>query len=745
MNFFEKRPLSIILCILLGGFSLFALFPVVTQIILAAAAFILLIFFVCFIRKTGFFPTVCAAFLLVSFALSFLYFNVHFPIYEKSEETRIEGRVCSIIYEESFGTKIKIKTSTISGAKSQRATLFVSFYSSVDIEIDDKISIYGKIEELENTKTGFNEKQYYEPRGVQGIVYNPENLIIEPFEGFSLRRFIDRMRKSLNTYILSSADEETSGMLLALITGEKDAIPRQTHLDFKRIGLSHILAISGMHLAILTLGLHFLLSLFGLGKKLRALISMLFVAFYMAITGFPVSILRAGLMLLISSALFLIAKTKDSFTNLMISVAVICLISPYAVHDVSLLLSFLATVGILVAAQLFENIPYHIARWKKMGLAILASLLSSIFAISMTLPLSVFEFERLSYIAPITTLIFSLLIEVFIYLGTIFLLLGAPGFLLSILQPCYKAISALAAVFAQLPNVYIVAESRWIQIITVVFYILLLAFLIFPVRYKKSCMLVLFVFFCSVFVIGYIDTDSALHSDRISYFSDTMENEAIFAIQKGKTTAVELTKNNESARSNLYFWLDEENILSLDNLWFPQYTSVLPEAILQYASTIPIKTIYLPVPKNEDEENLLLEIDEILKHFRCTYQTLEEKNSLEDGNLRLYSVYRAPKEEGFRVILSLQTDDEYYTYISRGAIEESNTDLVNYVMSVSRGVIFGCRGRKYRENYVLEFASEHTDLLIVSSDDVMIDSDVYEEYEKRSRIFYKQKEVLLTP
>ena len=112
MNFFEKRPLSIILCILLGGFSLFALFPVVTQIILAAAAFILLIFFVCFIRKTGFFPTVCAAFLLVSFSLSFLYFNVHFPIYEKSEETRIEGRVCSIIYEESFGTKIKIKTDT---------------------------------------------------------------------------------------------------------------------------------------------------------------------------------------------------------------------------------------------------------------------------------------------------------------------------------------------------------------------------------------------------------------------------------------------------------------------------------------------------------------------------------------------------------------------------------------------------------------------------------------------------------
>lgn len=746
MNFFEKRPLSIILCILLGGFSLFSLLLTVTQIILTATALLLMVLLICFIKRAGYFPAVCAITLLVSFGLSFLYFNVLFPVYKKTEKAvRMEGKVCSVVYEESFGTKIKIKTNSISDINAQRATLFVSFDTYIDFEIDDKISLYGKIEELEDDSIGFSEKQYYEPRGVQGIVYNPENLLIESEENFSLRRTVARARERLNDYILNSADKEIAGTLLALVTGEKDSLPAQMHLDFKRIGLSHILAISGMHLAILTAGLHFLLSLFGAGKRLRSLIAMVFVVFYMTITGFSVSVLRAGLMLLISNLLFLFAKTKDPFTNLMISISVICLISPYALHDFSLLLSFLATFGVLTAVQLFENTPYHISKFKKVLIAVAASFLSSVLAISMTLPLSVFGFQRISYIAPITTLIFSPMIEVFMYLGSIFLLLGAPHFLLFVLNPCYKAIQALAAFFAELPNVYTIADFRLTEVITVVFYLILLIFFVFSIKHKKASVLILSVLFCLIFATGYINTESVLKNDHITYRSDTFENEALVAIHEGKATAINLTKNTESARSAFYQWLDEEKILSLDNLCFAQYTDNLPKAIRETVSSIPIKTIYLPTPKNEEEEGLLLEIDEILASFRCTYETLDVKNSIDLGGLSLYSVYRAHKEDGFRVILSLQSGGEYYTYISKGAIEEFNTDLANYVMSVSRGLIFGCRGRAYTENYILEFASKHTDILIFSSDDVLIDGGVYDEYEKRARILYKPTQVLLAP
>ncbi len=745
MSFFEKRPLGLILCILLGGFSLFSLFGGIAKIIVAIASALLFILLACSARKIGLFPMVLSLVLLISFGLSVLYFDFYFPIRNENEEpVRVEGRITSIIYDEPFGSQITIKTDEISDRSFQRASLIVSFVSDADFKISDKISFYGTIEELEDTDIGFNEKRYYEARGIQGIVRDPENLLIEENRRFSLMSLIAKTRDGLNDYIISSADEDTAGMLIALITGEKSALPGQIRLDFKRIGLSHVLAISGMHLAILVTGLHFLLSAIGLEKKLRSIVAMIFVVLYMGLTGFSVSVFRAGLMLLISNTLFLFAKTRDSFTNLLISVTVICLISPYAVHDISLLLSFFATIGVLAAVQIIEERPYSTSVFKKLGVAVLASVLSSVLAISMTLPFSVFDFGRLSYAAPVTTLILTLLIEVFMYFGSIFLLVGAPKFLLAPVSLLCDLIKNLAATFAELPNVYIIAQTPLIKIVTVVFYLLLCCFFILRIRHQKIAMLALLSIFCSIFVIGYISTDAVLREDRIVYHSDTVENEAIFALHNGKATAVNLTKNTSLSRGFFYYWMEQEKILSLDNLWFPQYTANMPRAIPEIISTIPVEKIYLPLPKNESEQILLSEIDKALSGFRCTYETLEEQASKADEKLKLYSVYRAPSEDGFLAAVSLQMEGEYYTYVSKGAIEEKNTDLINYVMSVSRGVIFGCRGRSYRQEYCLEFSSEHTDVLIVSSDDVVISESVYAEYEKRARILYKPKQSLLT-
>ena len=330
------------------------------------------------------------------------------------------------------------------------------------------------------------------------------------------------------------------------------------------------------------------------------------------------------------------------------------------------------------------------------------------------------------------------------YAGSIFLILGAPRFLLPPVSFLYNLIKRLAAFFAELPNVYVIAESAWIKITAIVFYLMLLCFLVLRIQHKKITALILLVMFCSIFAIGYADTEAVLREDRIVYHSDTVENETIFALHGGRATAVNLTKNTALSRGFFYYWMGEEQILSLDNLWFPQYTANLPRAIREIVSTVPVKNIYLPLPKTENEENLLTEIDAVLAHFRCTYQTIAEQTSVKEESLNLYSVYRAPSEEGFLTAISLQMNSEYYTYISKGAIKEQNTDLIHYVMSVSRGVIFGCRGRAYRHEYCIEFASEHTDLLIVASDDVLLSEPVYAAYEKRARILYTPKQSLLT-
>ena len=104
-----------------------------------------------------------------------------------------------------------------------------------------------------------------------------------------------------------------------------------------------------MHLAILAAAIFGIFRLLRLNKRLSYVFVMLFTLFYMLLTGMPSSVMRAGLMVIISSLLFIFATTSDSLTNLLLSFFIIILIEPYAIYDLSLLLSAFATFGIIEA------------------------------------------------------------------------------------------------------------------------------------------------------------------------------------------------------------------------------------------------------------------------------------------------------------------------------------------------------------------------------------------------------------
>lgn len=748
MYLFEKRPLSIILCILLGGFSLFVLFPIFLRWILLAAALVSILLLIFLRKRTGVFPIVASITLLISFGLSFCYFELYFPIQNRvNGQKEIKGTITSITYQELYGAEFTIQSDKIDDIPFSASKLLVSIDSEEFIDsfsVDDTVIILGEIEKLSSATIGFDEKQYYEVRGVQGAIKNIESISFISNSRFSLREWMLSIQERVSNYIQNSADAKTAGLLNALITGEKNALPGQLRLDFKRIGLSHVLAISGMHLAILTTALHKLLSLLQIDKKWRCAIAMLFVIGYMMLTGFSVSILRAGSMVLIANLLFLLGKTRDSLTNLMISVTAICIVSPYAVYDTSLLLSFFATVGVLAAIQFLEKIPYHISKWKKMLIAFFSSLLSSFFAIALTLPFSVFEFERLSYIAPLTSLIFSLLVEIFMYFGSIFLILGAPGFLLSFIQTFANWISNLAAHFAELPNVYSAANGILLQISVIIFYILFLAFLLFKIQHKKITLSTLLICFCSVFVIANANTNKNIEQNRILYHSDTVKNDVIIAIQDKSVLVANMTDNTNFGRNYLLHLIDGEDILSVDHFWIPQYTANLPNALRDLMSSIPIRNIHLPNPINDNEAKIFSSVSEVLKEFRCGYSCYSDNNTVQMDQMMLYQAYRPPMEDGCRAIFSLKHDQKYYTYIAHGAIEEENTDLANYLMSKSHAIIFGCRGRSYNEIYCLEEISQSTQTIIIQTDDIEISEDVYFTHKDQTKFYYKTLKVMLT-
>lgn len=138
-------------------------------------------------------------------------------------------------------------------------------------------------------------------------------------------------------------------MIIGALFGNKRALPEHINLFFQRTGTSHVIVISGLHIvmliALMSKGLYFL----GFSKKTQSLGSIVLIFFYIAITGFQASAVRAGIfgMFTLGSSFF--GRKHSAFRILFFAAAGMLFINPLLFwHDVGFQLSFASTAGIIL-------------------------------------------------------------------------------------------------------------------------------------------------------------------------------------------------------------------------------------------------------------------------------------------------------------------------------------------------------------------------------------------------------------
>ena len=481
MNIFDKRPLSMMLCIMLGGFVFVCIAGTIFKIILTAC--ILLTLLLLYIRplrsliKIGLLRVslIC---LLLAVIFSHIYFDLWFKCYDRFEgESYIVGEITDMSTKGGTAT-LELKTDSINDAPLSKYNLmvYVDTAEYYGYSIGSKISFKGKIEAFKS-KDNFDAHTYYTSRGFSGMVQYPSELVIHENGKSSFSQMITDYRESVARRLIANTNAETGGLLAALLLGEKTYLSGEITLDFSRTGLSHVLALSGMHVSILILGLMRLLNRIGLDKRITALISIPLTVTYMLITGFPISVVRAGLMLIISSLLFLLSRGRDSISTLSIAVFVICLFTPYAVLDISLWLSAFATLGIVSMSELsgVKRLP----RFLKI---LLLPFITSLFALFSTMFISVSSYENISLVGILTTPLFSVPIEIFLYVGTLVLLFGnllPIGRMLSYLGTFI--IKALGAI-SDIDYLYVSTDSLLVKLIGICVSVGFILFLILALR-----------------------------------------------------------------------------------------------------------------------------------------------------------------------------------------------------------------------------------------------------------------------
>ncbi len=243
---------------------------------------------------------------------------------------------------------------------------------------------------------------------------------------------------------------EVAAILKGVLLGDKSGFTDEMYEKFANSGISHIVAVSGLHLSILFSFLMIIFTGRTSRKRYALILSVPFIISFVAISAFSPSVCRAAIMLLIAILASLLHENYDSATSLFAAFGIIVAATPYALFSKSLLLSFFATLGIFAYFKYTRTISHtllfteRIPKDTVLGTAlykcidtIVSSLSLSLSSLIGTACFLVLFFEKISTVQFLTNLWCIPLVSVIFCLGYIccVLYLLTPELVVLILKP----------------------------------------------------------------------------------------------------------------------------------------------------------------------------------------------------------------------------------------------------------------------------------------------------------------------
>jgi len=203
----------------------------------------------------------------------------------------------------------------------------------------------------------FDYKGYLAQQGIYSTMPYPKIEILERGKGFKPLAWVYSARDHLSQSLAKVLSEPQASLAQAIVLGIRANIPPSVSADFNHTGTAHLLAISGLHLSILA---GILISagiwLFGRRRYLYIWLALGTIWLYAVITGMHPPVVRGAIM----ASLFLIAellgRQRSAITSLAFAAAIMVGISPQILWNASFQMSFMAMVGLILVAPLFQTL-----------------------------------------------------------------------------------------------------------------------------------------------------------------------------------------------------------------------------------------------------------------------------------------------------------------------------------------------------------------------------------------------------
>jgi len=401
---------------------------------------------------------------------------------ESSENITIMGTLIAEPDIRQSSQKLKVKTDNFN------STVLVTTSRYPEYNYLDKVEVTGKLQTPMETEE-FSYKNYLLKDHIYSVMYFPKielkSKASPDFYRYPVSAVYmgilwvkDEMRKSIRNNFLPPH----SSILEGVILGNKSAVSQDLKDKFRITGLSHIIAVSGMHIVILSSIVMYFLLLLGLWRNQAFYGAVTFILIYVALVGLPSSAIRAGIMGMIYLLGQKLGRQTMSSRIIVLAGILMLLFNPLLLfYDIGFQLSFLAVLGLIYFEPLVRNfIKFLLNKFLRLNLQKKYENLLMLFSVTLaaqifTLPIIIYNFGNISFISPLTNmLILPVIYYVMLFgflsslIGTIW---GSLGWLLSL--PCYFLLSYvfwIIDIFSKPWAYKIVSNVSWIWIF--VFYLI---------------------------------------------------------------------------------------------------------------------------------------------------------------------------------------------------------------------------------------------------------------------------------
>jgi len=512
----------------------------------------------------------------------------------------VTGSIKSISYNDN-GTKIELDS---------KEDLIVFYDMYVEYKLGDKIKVEGVLEQpTENSVFNlFSYKKY---------LYNQKIFFIMKADKIILLKNNQNIFLKFKSKIIDiSNNRKTSKYLKAFILGDTSLINDNVMKSYQKNGVSHLFAISGMHISLITLILNKII------KKNKIFIC-LFILFYMFLTSFSPSIMRAGIFFIL---LFINKKYKLNIkiiNVLLFTLFVSLLINPFLITRVGFQYSFIISFFLIKCTKILKNK----SKTKSLLLVSLIAFISSI-------PISVNNFFQINILSIIYNLIFVPLVSSILFPLSLIAFIFKP---LDILLNVFINILENLSLFLSNINIGIFTFGK-ISLIFIIIYYFILLFITNNFKLKRNyifLIILIFLFYNRALLNRNIEITYLDVGQGDSIYINLPYNNGSILIDTGGNSSKTYSLGKEVISKYIY----SNGIRKIDYMIITHGDYDHIGEAIEVVDSIKIKNVILNCGQFNDLENNLIKVleNKNIKYYSCIKEINIGKYRLEFLNNKIYN------------------------------------------------------------------------------------------------------------